>query len=48
MSRKRKTTTTSTTSNYDIVKFCSYWGLIIAAVAALLTFVFSLLCKCGV
>lgn len=30
------------------MKFCSYWGLIIAAVAALLTFVFSLLCKCGV
>ncbi|MDE6504323.1 MAG: hypothetical protein K2L42_00440 [Clostridia bacterium] len=48
MAKKKKTTTTTTTSNFDIIKFCAFWGLVIAAVAALLSFVLALLGKCGV
>ena len=48
MSNKKKTTTTTTTSNNDIIKFCAFWGLVIAAVVALVSFVISLLAKCGV
>ncbi len=47
MAKKKKTTTTTTT-NYDIVKFCAFWGLVIAAIAAILSFIFALLQKCGV
>ena len=51
MAKKKTTTTTThthTTSNTDIMKFCAYWGLIIAAVAALISFVFGLLKVCGI
>ncbi len=50
MAKKRKTTTTTThsNSNYEIIKFCAFWGLVIAAVASLLSFVLALLAKCGV
>lgn len=50
MARRKKTTTTTTssTSNYSIVKLCAYWGLVIAAIAALLIFVFRILAICGV
>lgn len=49
MARKKKTTTTTTrtTSDGDVIKFCAYWGLVIAAIAALLSFTFSICVKCG-
>lgn len=45
---KKRNNNTNRTSNFDIVKFCAFWGLVIAAIAALLSFVFALLGKCGV
>ena len=52
MAKKKTTTTTRTTThtttNNDIIKFCGYWGLIIAAIAALLSFIFGLLHICGI
>ena len=45
---KRQKRTTSSTSTWDIVKFCAYVAMVIAAVAAMLTFVFGLLKACGV
>lgn len=48
MAKKRKNTNSNTTSNYDIIKFCAFWGLVIAACAALLSFVFGLLHACGI
>lgn len=48
MSRKRKTNTNDAASNYDIMKFCAFWGLAIAAVAALLSFLFKILGVCGI
>ncbi len=48
MAKKTKTTTTTSGSNFDLIKFCAFWGLVIAAIAAMLSFVFALLGKCGV
>lgn len=48
MAKKTKRTTTRTTSVWDVVKFCAYVAMVIAAVAAMLVFVFGLLDKCGV
>lgn len=48
MAKKKKTTTTTTTSNYEIVKFCAFWGLVIAAIAALIGFIIAILGICGV
>lgn len=47
MAKKNKTTTTST-SNYSIVKVCSFVGLVLAGVAGLISFVLWLLGKIGV
>ncbi len=44
----KKTTTTTTSSNYEIVKFCAFWGLVIAAIAALVGFIIAILGVCGV
>ena len=44
---KRKTTT-STTSNYSIVKVCAFAGLVLAGVAGLVSFILWLLDKVGV
>ena len=44
---KRKTTT-STTSNYSIVKVCAFVGLVLAGVAGLVSFILWLLDKVGV
>lgn len=46
--KKKTTTTTNTTSTFDIVKFCAFWGLAVAALASCISFVISLLAKCGV
>ena len=46
--KKKTTTTTSTTSNFDIIKFCAFWGLAIAALAACVSFVLGILKVCGV
>lgn len=46
--RTKKTRTERTTSVWDVVKFCAYVAMVIAAVAAMLSFVFGLLIKCGV
>ena len=48
MAKKKKTTTTkTTTSNYEIVKFCAFWGLVIAAIAAVVSFVIAIIKFCG-
>ena len=46
--KTRKTTTNRTTSVWDIVKFCAYVAMVIAAIAAMLAFVFGLLAKLDV
>ncbi len=48
MSNRNKRTHSSGTSVWEIVKVCAYIAMVIAAVAALLAFVFGLLAKCGV
>ena len=48
MAKRQKRTTSSTTSTWDIVKVCAYIAMVIAAVAAMLSFVFALLLKCGI
>lgn len=49
MARKKNTNSTqSTTSNYGLVKACAFWGLVISAIAALLSFIFALLAKFGI
>ena len=50
MARKKKNTntTSSGTSNYDVIKFCAFWGLVIAAIAACISFVLGSLNICGV
>lgn len=40
--------TTSTTSNYQIVKFTAFWGIIVAGIAGIITFMLKLLEVCGV
>lgn len=45
--KKKTTKTTATTSNYEIVKFCAFWGLVISAVAAVLSFIFGIMKICG-
>ncbi|MGN1060807.1 MAG: hypothetical protein ACI4QN_03655 [Candidatus Coproplasma sp.] len=44
----KKRTTTSTTSNYSIVKVCSFVGLVLAGLAGLISFILWLLSKLGV
>lgn len=49
MAKKKKTAKTgASASNTDIVKFCAFWGLVIAAITALVSFVLALLGKCGI
>ncbi len=45
---KKTTTTNRTTSIWDVVKFCAYVAMVIAAVASMLAFVFGLLAKVDV
>jgi len=46
--RTRKTTTTTSSGNYSLVKVLSFIALALAAFAGLISFVLSLLLKCGV
>ncbi len=46
MARKKKNS--NTTSNFDIVKFCAFWGLALAAIAACVSFVLGILVACGI
>ena len=48
MAKKTRTTTTSSTSNYSLVKTCAFWGLILAGIAGLISFMLHLLGICGV
>lgn len=49
MAKKKKPAKTgTTTSNTDIVKFCAFWGLVIAAITALVSFIIALIAKLGV
>lgn len=45
---KKTTTTTTTTSNYSLVKFCAFVGLIVAAIAGIVSFILWLLLKIDV
>ena len=40
-----KKTTTTTTSNYPVVKLTAFWGIIISGVASLVALTFQLLCR---
>lgn len=46
--KKTKTTTTTTTSNYYWVKATAFWGIIIAGIAGIITFLLKLLDLLGV
>lgn len=49
MARKKNTNHTQrTTSDYGLVKACAFWGLVIAGIAALLSFIFAILAKFGI
>ena len=43
--KKKRTRTERTTSVWDVVKFCAYVAMVVAAVAAMLSFVFGLVAK---
>lgn len=47
MAKKKKNTNTTTTSNYPLVKTLAFYGLILAGIASLLTFIFAMLAKFG-
>ncbi|MDE6586275.1 MAG: hypothetical protein K2K80_06320 [Clostridia bacterium] len=41
--KRRRNTSGNTTSNYELIKFCAFWGLAIAAIAACISFVLRIL-----
>lgn len=41
--KKTKTTNTTSNSNYSLVKVCAFWGVVLAGVAGLVTFILRLL-----
>lgn len=43
--KSTKTTTTSSTSNYTLVKTCAFWGLLLAGIAGVISFILKLLAK---
>ena len=43
---KRKTTRTTTTNNYSIVKATAFWGIIISGIAGIITFIIRVLIAC--
>ena len=43
--KTKKTTTTSTTDWWGVVKFCAYVTMVVAALAAMLSFVFGLVAR---
>ena len=45
---KKKKNKSFYSHNTDVVKFCAFWGIVIAAVAALVSFVIAILGKNGV
>lgn len=48
MAKKRTRTTTTSSGNYPLVKICAFWGVVLAGVAGLVSFILNLLAKCGV
>lgn len=44
---KKTNKTTTTSSNYSLVKTCAFWGLVLAGIASLLVFIFAMLAKFG-
>ena len=48
MAKKNRNNGNKQYSTWDIVKFCAYVALAVAAVAAILAFIFGLLSYCGV
>ncbi|MDE7087895.1 MAG: hypothetical protein K2O67_06860 [Clostridia bacterium] len=48
MAKKNKNTTTTTSGNYGWVKVTAFWGIIIAGIAGIITFVLKLLSICGI
>jgi hypothetical protein len=45
---KRDRETSSSNGNYSLVKVCAFWGVVLAGIAGLITFILNLLEKCGV
>ncbi|MDE6691127.1 MAG: hypothetical protein K2K04_04070 [Clostridia bacterium] len=48
MAKKKTRTTTTSTSNYSLVKVCAFWGIVLAGIAGLISFILNVLGKCGV
>ncbi|MCD8371840.1 MAG: hypothetical protein LUD27_00875 [Clostridia bacterium] len=46
--KTKKTASTEGKERRDTTKFCAFWGIVIAAVVMLLSFIFSLLARLGV
>jgi hypothetical protein len=44
----KKTNSTSSGSNYSLVKLCAFVGIILTAVAGLISFILNVLGKCGI
>ncbi len=45
---KKRTTTTTSSGNYSLVKVCAFWGIVLAGIAGLVSFILNLLAKCKV
>ncbi len=48
MAKKKTKTTSTSTSNYSLVKVCAFWGIVLAGIAGLISFILNVLGKCGV
>lgn len=46
--KSTRTTTTSGTSNYSLVKVCAFWGVVLSGIAGLISFMLKLLQIIGV
>lgn len=48
MAQRRTTHSSGGSENYEILKFCAFWGLVLSGVTGLIGFIIALLAKLGV
>lgn len=48
MAQRRTTHSSGGSENYEILKFCAFWGLVLSGVTGLVTFIIWLLGKCQI
>ncbi len=48
MAKKKTNNSSTSTSNYSLVKVCAFWGVVLAGIAGLVSFILNLLGKCDV